>query len=122
MIEDTLGKGLSQVAYGAGPFMMEEFRGNERVVMIKNPNYFKQGRPYLDGITYVVITDNSSLLSAFKQGQHDVCGAILTKEDYDDFGKNPDFNVATAPNLFYPVVHLQDDPRARLTTSRSARP
>jgi len=107
VINDTLGHGLSQVAYGAGPFMMQDFNGNERVVMQKNPNYFIKDRPYLNGITDVVITDNSSLLSAFKQGQHDICGAILTLDDYKDFSNNPDYNTATAPNLFYPVVHIK---------------
>jgi peptide/nickel transport system substrate-binding protein len=107
VIEATLGKGLSQVAYGAGPMMLEEFRGNERVVMKKNPNYFIKDRPLLDGITIVVITDNSSLLTAFKQGQHDVCGAILTKEDYDEFLPNIDYRVFTAPSGFYPVVHMK---------------
>jgi ABC-type transport system substrate-binding protein len=107
VLDATLGTGLSQVAYGAGPFSLKEFRGNERVVLEKNPNYFLKPLPYLDGQTTVIITENSSLLTAFKQGQHDVCGAILTREDYDDFSNNPDYSLATAPNLFYPVVHLK---------------
>lgn len=107
VIEDTLGKGLSQVAHGAGPFMLEEFRGNERVVMKKNPNYFIEDRPYLDGYNIVIITENSSLLTAFKQKQHDVCGAILTKEDYDEFVTNNQYRVFTAPSLFYPCVHMK---------------
>lgn len=105
--EDTLGKGVSQVAYGAGPFMLDEFRGSERVVLKRNPNYFIPGRPYLDGTTTVIITDNSSLLTAFKQKQHDVCGAILTYQDYQEFLPNPDYAVFTAPNLFYPCIHLK---------------
>jgi ABC-type transport system substrate-binding protein len=107
VIDDTLGKGLSQVAHGAGPFMLEEFRGNERVVLKKNPNYFIPDRPYLDGITIVVITENSSLLTAFRQEQHQVCGAILTKEDFDDFDGNADYRIFEAPSLFYPVVHMK---------------
>lgn len=107
VLEEREGRGLSQVAFGAGPYMLEEFRGDERVVLVKNPNYFIQGRPYLDGQTIVVITDNSSLLSAFEQGQHDICGAILTKSDYEDFSDNPEFVTGQAPSLFYPVVHLK---------------
>jgi peptide/nickel transport system substrate-binding protein len=111
---------LSQDAFGAGPFMLEEFRGNERIVLKRNPNYWIQGRPYLDGITYVVITEQASLLSAFKNGQHDVNGAFLTKENYDDFTADAGkFTTAQAPSLFYPVVHLKmkqapfDDIRVR---------
>jgi peptide/nickel transport system substrate-binding protein len=101
---------LSQDAFGAGPYMLEEFRGNERIVLTRNPNYFIEGRPYLDGITYVVITEPSSLYSAFRQGQHDVNGSILTRKDYDELDGDPDFTVATAPSLFYPVVHLKMKP------------
>lgn len=111
-------KSLTQIAYGAGPYMLDQFRGNERIVLKKNTNYFIPGRPYLDGYTIVIITENSSLLSAFKQGQHDICGAILTRDEYDEFGQEPDYVTATAPSLFYPCVHMKmvppfDDVRVR---------
>ncbi len=110
---------LSRNAFGSGPFMLEEFRGNERIVLRRNPDFWIPNRPYLEGITYVIITDNSSLLAAFKNGQHDVSGAILVKEDFDEFDADPAISVASAPSLFYPVVHLNvrrdpfDDIRVR---------
>jgi ABC-type transport system substrate-binding protein len=97
---------LSQNSYGAGPFFVEEFNGQERIVLVRNPEYWIPDRPYLNGITYVIITDNSSLLAAFKAGQHDISGAILAKDDYDEFDADPAVDVARAPSLFYPVVHL----------------
>ena len=119
VLEHRLGQGLSQVAYGAGPYMLEEFSGNERIVLSRNPNYFIDGKPYLDGLTHVIITENSSLLSAFENGQHDVNGAILIKDQYDEFYENEDMAVSAAPSLFYPCVHLNlrrepfDDMRVR---------
>jgi len=110
---------LSQNAYGSGPFMLEEFLGNERIVLKRNPDFWIPDRPFLDGMTYVVITDNASLLAAFKNGQHDVSGAILVKEDFDEFEADASISVAKAPSLFYPVVHLNvrrepyDDIRVR---------
>ena len=110
---------LSRNAFGSGPFMLEEFLGNERVVLKRNPDFWIPNRPFLDGITWVIITDNSSLLAAFKNGQHDVSGAILVKEDFDEFDADPSISVASAPSLFYPVVHLNlrrdpfDDIRVR---------
>ncbi len=119
VVEDAPRLQLSRNAYGSGPFMLEEFVGNERVVLSRNPDYFIDDRAYLDGITYVIITDNSSLLAAFKNGQHDVSGAILVKEDFDNFAEDPSITVARAPSLFYPVVHMNlrrapyDDIRVR---------
>jgi len=106
VLDARLGKGLSQVAFGAGPFMLEEFAGNERIVLKRNPNYFHQGKPYLDGLTYVIITENSSLLSAFEQGQHDVNGSVLLKDKYEEWSDDDRFVTSSAPSLFYPVIHL----------------
>lgn len=111
-------RSLTQIAYGAGPFMLDTFRGNERIALKRNPNYFITGKPYLDGYNIVVITENSSLLSAFKQGQHDICGAVLTREEFDEFSQVDDYVTASAPSLFYPCVHMKmvppfDDVRVR---------
>lgn len=119
VVEEAPRLQLSQNAYGSGPFMLEEFLGNERIVLRRNPDFWIPDRPFLDGITYVVITDNASLLAAFKNGQHDVSGAVLVKEDFDKFDADPSISVAKAPSLFYPVVHLNvrrdpfDDIRVR---------
>lgn len=101
---------LSQKAFGTGPFMLEELRGAERIVIRKFPDYFIPNRPYLDGITYIVILENSSMLSAFKSGQHDVNGSFLKKKDAEDLMSDGDFSVFKAPWLFYPVIHLKIQP------------
>ncbi len=102
---------LSQKAFGTGPFMLEELRGSERIVLKKFPNYFlNPPRPYLDGITYIIIPDNSSSLTAFKSGQHDVNGAFLQKPEAEDLMKDGNFTVVKAPWLFYPVIHLKVHP------------
>jgi peptide/nickel transport system substrate-binding protein len=116
---EKYGLGLSQKAFGSGPFMLDEFKGGSRVVLKKHPNYFLPGLPYLDSITFVIITQESSLLSAFKQGQHDVNGASLSKNDYDGLVQDNRFDVSRAPDLFYPCYHLKmqrapfDDIRVR---------
>jgi peptide/nickel transport system substrate-binding protein len=98
---------LSQDAYGSGPFMLKEFRGTERIVLEKNPDYFIPERPFLDGITYIIIQENSSLLTAFRSRQHDVNGAFLTRRDADSLMEEDLINVAGAPSSFYPCIHLK---------------
>jgi len=101
---------LAQRAFGSGPFMLEEFKGSQRIVLKRHPEHFLKPRPWLDGITYVVITEGSSLLSAFKNGQHDVNGSVLTKDDFDQLSKNENIVVSRAPSLFYPVIHMKMKP------------
>lgn len=110
---------LSNAAYGSGPFMLDTFHGAERVVLKKHPDFFLAPRPWLDSVTYIVIPENSSLLAAFRSGQHDVNGAVLTKSDAEKLQEDDRFIVTKTPTLFYPVIHLKvirppfDDIRVR---------
>src|SRR5258708_12279583 len=40
---------------GTGPFKFVEFKMNEGIKLVKNQNYWKPGRPYLDGIDFPII-------------------------------------------------------------------
>lgn len=40
----------TSVLVGSGPFMLTEFSPGDKVVYERNPNYYKEGLPYLDGI------------------------------------------------------------------------
>jgi|FLYL01.1.fsa_nt_gi peptide/nickel transport system substrate-binding protein len=107
---DEYGLGLSQVAFGSGPFMLEEFRGTERIVLAKNPNFFLKPRPWLDKMTYIIITESSSLLAAFESGQHDINGAALTRPQAEELEESGKYIIAKAPSLFYPCIHMKMRP------------
>ena len=57
---------------GTGPFKFVEFRPNDSVKLTKNPDYFKKGLPYLDGIEYKVIPNRSTRMLAFIAGEFDM--------------------------------------------------
>ena len=40
---------------GTGPFKFVEFKQNECIKLTRNPDYWKKGRPYLDGIEFTII-------------------------------------------------------------------
>src|SRR5215467_12962104 len=50
---------MRQHPIGTGPFKFVEFKPNERIRVTRNPDYWKQGRPYLDGIEYTTIKNLS---------------------------------------------------------------
>ncbi len=110
--------GLGQKAYGSGPYMLTEFRGTERIILKRHPEYFLNPKPWLDQINYIVITEPQSLLAAFDSGQHDVNGALMRRDQAEARQTNPNFIVVAAPTRFYPVIHFKirppfDDPRVR---------
>ena len=45
---------------GTGPYKFVEFRPNEAIKVTKNPDYWKAGRPYLDGIEYTIMRNLST--------------------------------------------------------------
>ena len=57
---------------GTGPFKFVEFKPNEMIKLARNPDYWKPGRPYLDGIEFRIIKDVSTRLMSFIAGKEDV--------------------------------------------------
>jgi len=57
---------------GTGPFKFVEFKPNEVIRVTKNPDYWKEGRPYLDGIEWTIIRDTSTRVLAFVAGKTDM--------------------------------------------------
>jgi peptide/nickel transport system substrate-binding protein len=57
---------------GTGPFKFVEFKPNESIKVTKNPDYWKPGRPYLDGIEYTIIREIATRNLAFFAGKFDV--------------------------------------------------
>ncbi len=57
---------------GTGPFKLVEFKPNEGIKVAKNPDYWKKGRPYLDGIDYTIIKNPSTRVLAFIAGKFDM--------------------------------------------------
>ncbi len=57
---------------GTGPFKFVEFKTNESIKLTRNPDYWKKGRPYLDGIEFTIITNRSTAILAFVAGKFDM--------------------------------------------------
>ncbi len=57
---------------GTGPFKFVEFKPNEHITLTRNPDYWKPGRPYLDGIEYTIIRNLSTATLAFISGKLDM--------------------------------------------------
>src|SRR5438874_3744055 len=56
---------------GTGPFKVKEWRKGEFIEMVRNPDYFIKGRPYLDGLKYFVIVERGTRQAAIQAGKLD---------------------------------------------------
>ena len=57
---------------GTGPFKFVEMKQNESIKLAKNPDYWKKGLPYLDGIEYTIIKNRATAVLAFVAGKVDM--------------------------------------------------
>jgi peptide/nickel transport system substrate-binding protein len=60
-----------QAPVGAGPFMFESWSTGGDWVARKNPTYYQEGKPGLDGIIHRVIPDANTLALALQSGEID---------------------------------------------------
>src|SRR5260221_2693412 len=63
---------MRQHPIGTGPFKFVEFKPNEGIKLVRNPDYWKPGRPYLDGIEYRIVPNRSTAILAFVAGEFDM--------------------------------------------------
>ncbi|MGY4628175.1 ABC transporter substrate-binding protein [Bradyrhizobium sp. USDA 4486] len=57
---------------GTGPFKFVEFKANESIKLTRNTDYWRKGRPYLDGIEFTIIPNRSTAILAFVAGKFDM--------------------------------------------------
>lgn len=57
---------------GTGPFKFVEMKQNESIKLTRNPDYWKKGLPYLDGIEYTIISNRATAVLAFVAGKVDM--------------------------------------------------
>ena len=70
---------MRQHPIGTGPFKFVEFKPNEHIRVTGNPDYWKPGLPYLDGIEYTIIKDPSTAVLAFIAGTVDMTFPYLLR-------------------------------------------
>ncbi|HKU94047.1 MAG TPA: ABC transporter substrate-binding protein [Vineibacter sp.] len=57
---------------GTGPFKFVEMKRNESIRLVKNPDYWRKGHPYLDAIDWRIIPNRSTRILAFIAGDFDL--------------------------------------------------
>lgn len=88
-----------------GPFMIREYKINEELTLVRNPNYFVVDEfgtqlPYLDRLIYIGASDPNAVLNAFLSGETHIYSAelidgILSISDAIDSGR---INAVLLPN------------------------
>jgi peptide/nickel transport system substrate-binding protein len=70
-------------AVGSGPYKLKNYVRGSYVELERNPDYWKKGLPYLDGLKYFIIVDTSARATALRGGRVDIELRFLPPGDVD---------------------------------------
>ncbi|MGH9027660.1 MAG: ABC transporter substrate-binding protein, partial [Acidimicrobiia bacterium] len=120
---------LNQQPVGTGPFEFESRVVGQETKFVRNDDYWREGFPYLDGITFRIVTDPQTRAAALKAGDLDMihttrAADIAAFRDDSDVKSYEDIEGEETFLLMNTAEAPFDDKRARealaLSTDRQA--
>ncbi|MBK5223664.1 MAG: ABC transporter substrate-binding protein [Acidimicrobiia bacterium] len=112
---------VSTQVIGTGPFMLTEWDRGVTTVYEKNPDYFEEGVPYLDGVEMPVVPDQGARTAAFRAGETHIITAVNPEETASLLAAVPDARhlqyIGTAPLIMY--VNMEQEPFNDLRVRRA---
>ena len=75
---EQLGEAFNNTPVGTGPFQFVEWLRQDRIVLERNPDYWREGFPKVDGIRFINYGDANTALLDFRAGELDFLFAFPT--------------------------------------------
>jgi len=96
---------LNNAPIGTGPFKFAKWERGSFIELVRNPDYWQKGLPYLDGITYRIIPDAASRRVAMEQGQiMQLMQNEYEPSDLQRLKKNPQLQSFTKGSEFWSPI------------------
>src|SRR5690606_17421387 len=102
---ETYGDDFIQHLVGAGPFKFVDHIRDDRILLVRNDDYFREGLPYLDEVVVRPFVDGESRVINLKSGALDMIYTIPGKA-LADLMEYPGVVVATVPGLGYSSMYI----------------
>jgi peptide/nickel transport system substrate-binding protein len=87
---------------GTGPFVMETWDTNQRVIMVRNENYWGV-KPHVVKRLYKIITDDNAALQSLERGELDIMG--MTPDQWVNQAARPEFEARFNKLTYYTPSH-----------------
>ena len=66
------GRVMRVMPIGTGPFKVAENKQGDVIRLVRNPDYFKKGKPYLDGMDFRLVPNQATRVLSFVAGMFDM--------------------------------------------------
>jgi peptide/nickel transport system substrate-binding protein len=102
-----------ETAIGTGPFLLERYEPNVKTIFKRNPDYFRDGQPYVDGVEWLVLDDPSTGLAMYRTGQIDCAPGgnwTVRQQDLDSLKQShPHLRYLDWQSLVTQAIYLRTD-------------
>lgn len=69
-------KSFANQPIGSGPFMLENWRKGEKIILTKNPNYWQPGKPYVDKVEFYIEPEDNTRMLKIQNGELDIAANV----------------------------------------------
>jgi peptide/nickel transport system substrate-binding protein len=102
-----------EATVGTGPWMLDSYRPNVGMTLVRNPTYFVPGLPNIDRIEVLVDEDKASRIAAFLTGKYDLGTEFPGTIDWTDWdvvkrGRR-DLKTMTYPSNVMSHIYVRND-------------
>ncbi|QIA27373.1 ABC transporter substrate-binding protein [Thermaerobacter sp. PB12/4term] len=102
------GDQFGQNPVGTGPFKFENRIKGDQIVLVKNPDYWREGLPKADRIVWKVVTDDNIKVVNLKAGQLDIIDTVPA-QSIADLRSVPNLKVEIGPGLGFQGIYLNTE-------------
>ncbi|HET6476656.1 MAG TPA: ABC transporter substrate-binding protein [Thermoleophilia bacterium] len=76
---------------GTGPYVLQRWTPGQEILLTRNPDYWEEGKPYLDTIDYQLSFDPSTALLKLERGEVDILGDGVPVADIPRVQADPEW-------------------------------
>ncbi|MCX7561279.1 ABC transporter substrate-binding protein [Sulfitobacter sp. F26204] len=106
---ERLGDQFGLTPVGSGPFVFKEWVKGSEVTLTRNPDYYEQGKPYLDSVVFKIMQEGTSRDIAFRSKELDAI--IVEAPQYQSYKNDPDYadNLIEVAEMFTRLIVWNPD-------------
>jgi oligopeptide transport system substrate-binding protein len=90
----------------SGPFMVDEWTREQKLIMVKNPNYWDAEAVKLERIEGDMITDNNTRINLYETGELDTTG--VPSEFMEKYKDTPEFESLAQASTWFLQFNMED--------------
>ncbi len=91
---------------GTGPFVFQKWTAGQEIVLTRNPDYWDEGKPYVDTIDYQLSFDPPTALAKLERGEVDILGDGVPVADIPRVQADPEWKAQVFSQPLVAVSYL----------------